>query len=236
MPQLQAAGDVGVQPAPAVDDRVVDRLERGEPVADLGHVRPRLRGVVVDAGEHPHPPVRAGPRHRRVGAPPLIGCLGDDRAVMRARPAAATHPLWGQQPVGAQEPQDPFAAHVDAVLTAQPGADLAVALPGERGCEEHLADQLEQVGVADRRGRTRPRARVGAGAAGVHTGAGRAEHAADHGHGELVVYGYLGRFAGGICNPLFSAAARRISFSMVSCPILRSASLSCRSSGDRSGR
>jgi hypothetical protein len=43
--------------------------------------------------------------------------------------------------------------------------------------------------------------------------AGKAEH-------DLVLHGYLGRFAGGICRPLCSAAARRISFSMVSWPTL----------------
>ena len=71
-------------------------------------------------------------------------------------------------PLPPEQPQDPFAADVQAVLATQPGADLAVAL------------------------------------------------------------------AGGIRSPLVSAAARRISFSMVSCPILRSACLSARSSGDRS--
>jgi hypothetical protein len=38
MPHRQATGHVGIQPAPAVDDRVIDRLQGGEPVADLGHV------------------------------------------------------------------------------------------------------------------------------------------------------------------------------------------------------
>jgi hypothetical protein len=32
--------------------------------------------------------------------------------------------------------------------------------------------------------------------------AGRAEHAAYHRHRQLVLHGYLGRFAGGICSPL----------------------------------
>jgi hypothetical protein len=54
--QRQTTGDVSVEAAPAVDDGVVDRLEGGEAVADLGHVRPGLGGVVVDAGEHPYQP------------------------------------------------------------------------------------------------------------------------------------------------------------------------------------
>ena len=38
--EVQATGDVALQPSEAVDDRVIDRLEGGEPVADLGHMRP----------------------------------------------------------------------------------------------------------------------------------------------------------------------------------------------------
>jgi hypothetical protein len=40
MAQVHPAGDIGIQPAPTVDDRVIDRLEGGEPVADLGHMGP----------------------------------------------------------------------------------------------------------------------------------------------------------------------------------------------------
>jgi hypothetical protein len=35
VPQLEAAGDVGIQPSEAVDDGVIDRLEGGEAFADL---------------------------------------------------------------------------------------------------------------------------------------------------------------------------------------------------------
>jgi hypothetical protein len=42
-------------------------------------------------------------------------------------------------------------------------------------------------------------------AAGIDAGAGRAEHPADHGQRQLVVHGYLGRFAGGIWTPLICA-------------------------------
>jgi hypothetical protein len=67
--------------------------------------------------------------------------------------APATDPLWSQQSVGSQQPQDPLAADVHAVLAAQPSPDLAVALPGERRVLQHSADQLDQVGVANRGGR-----------------------------------------------------------------------------------
>src|SRR5829696_3607202 len=88
--QLEAAGDVGLQPTPAVNNGVIDRLEGGEAVPDLGHVGPGLGAVVVDAGEHPHPSIAAGPGHGGVGAPALVGCRGDDRAVVEPRLAAAT--------------------------------------------------------------------------------------------------------------------------------------------------
>ena len=56
--QRQAAGYVGVGAAPAVDDRVVDRLQRGEAVAGLGRVRPRLgAGVVHHPERHTQPSV-----------------------------------------------------------------------------------------------------------------------------------------------------------------------------------
>ena len=61
-----------------------------------------------------------------------LGRSGDDRAVVRAWSAAATDPLGCQQPFAPEQAQDPFAADVDLMLAAQPGAHLAVDLPGER--------------------------------------------------------------------------------------------------------
>jgi hypothetical protein len=50
---------------------------------------------------------------------------------MGSRPAPATDSLGSQQPLTSQQPQDPFPADVHAVLAAQPGPDLAVALASE---------------------------------------------------------------------------------------------------------
>jgi hypothetical protein len=50
---------------------------------------------------------------------------------MRAWFATATDPLRREQPVGTQQPEHSFAAGVDLVFAAQPGPDLAIALPGE---------------------------------------------------------------------------------------------------------
>jgi hypothetical protein len=107
---------------------------------------------------------------------------------MQAWPTTAPDPLGGQQPLSAQQPQDPFAADADAVLATQPGPDLAVALPGEGRGFQDLAEQLDQVAVADRGGRPRPGPLL-AMAAGVDAGAGRAEHAAHHRHRQLVGHG-----------------------------------------------
>jgi hypothetical protein len=57
--------------------------------------------------------------------------------------AAAPDPLGRQQALSAQQPQDPFPAHLDAVLAAQPGPDLAVALAGERRAGQDPVDQPE---------------------------------------------------------------------------------------------
>ena len=69
---------------PAVDDRLIDGLEGGEAVADFGHVRPGLGGVVVDAGDHPHPAVAAGPGHGGIGAQRWFG------------PSGMIVPSWGR--------------------------------------------------------------------------------------------------------------------------------------------
>jgi hypothetical protein len=60
---------------------------------------------------------------------------------MRPRPAPPTRSLWGQQPFTAQQPQHPLAADVHAMLAAEPGPDLAVALASEGRVLERLADQ-----------------------------------------------------------------------------------------------
>jgi hypothetical protein len=92
--------------------------------------------------------------------------------------------------MGTQQPQDPSAADVHAMLAAEPGPDLAIPLAGERRSGQDLADQVQQLVVADRRG--------GSGTcpstsrtetAGVDGRAGRVEYAADHRHGQLVFHG-----------------------------------------------
>jgi hypothetical protein len=97
--QLETTGDVGVEAPPAVNDRVIDRLQGGEPVANLGHVRPRLSGVVIHARKYPHPAVSPGPSHGGVGAPAPVRPVRNDRAVMRPWSAPSPASLWGKQPL-----------------------------------------------------------------------------------------------------------------------------------------
>src|SRR5215213_10840967 len=118
------------------------------------------------------------------------------------------------------------------MLAAQPGPDLAGALAGERRAGQHLTDQPHQLLVACRRHWTVAAWLVASTAAGIDRGAGRAQHPAPHREGQAVLHGYLGRFAGGIWSPRFSAAAPSTSCSRVSWPILGSACFSARSSGD----
>ena len=125
------SGDVGSELPEAVDDGVVDGLEGGEAVAHLGHVGPGLVGVVVDEDEDPDPAVVPGPGHGGVGAPADIGGVGDDPAVVDPGPPALGRPLGSEQAGVAHQAQHPVLAHVELVLTAQVGPDLAVALAGE---------------------------------------------------------------------------------------------------------
>jgi hypothetical protein len=69
---------------------------------------------------------------------------------VRTRPAPTTNPLGRQQPFPPEQPQHPLAAHLDAALATKAGPDLAVTLAGERRGNQHLADQPEQVAIADR--------------------------------------------------------------------------------------
>ena len=121
------------------------------------------------------------------------------------------------------------------MLAAQPGPDLAVALPGERRVGQHLADQPHQLLVADRGHRPgsawRPPARGGRRSwSGARRAPGTPPPRAG---GAPWLSGPLRRRD---LQPPFSAAARSTSFSMVSWPILRSACFSARSSGRRSDR
>ncbi len=123
---------------------------------------------------------------------------------------------------------------MDAALTAQPGGHLAVALAGERARVDHLADENEELSV--RQLRSRPAlgegdhhavvVAHGGGFACVDRRARRRQDVAHSRAGTVELPRYLGRFLGGIWSRLFRAAARRISLSIVSSPIFRSASLS----------
>jgi hypothetical protein len=89
------------------------------------------------------------------------------------------------------------------MLTTQTGADLAVALAGEQRAGPDSADQHDQLIVTDHGRRSRSWRPPRPAAPGVHRGAVRAQHPAHRRDRPLLLHGYLGRFAGGICSPLF---------------------------------
>jgi hypothetical protein len=95
-------------------------------------VPPRPRRCSGPRRQTPTPSHRPGSRPRWRRCPALVGTRRDDRAIVRPWLTAAPDPLGRQQPLSAQQPQDSFPADTDAVLATQPGANLAVALTGER--------------------------------------------------------------------------------------------------------
>jgi hypothetical protein len=177
------------------------------------------------SGPHRQPPTpsrRPGSRPWWRRYPAHVGPVGDDRAVVRLGPAPATNPLGCQQPLPPEQAQHQFAADVHAVLATQPGPDFAVPLASERRVGQHSADQHDQVGIADRGGRAPP-APTPAEPRRAYTlerGALSTRQTTAPAAGRPWLSGPLRRRDR---QPPFSAAARRISFSMVSGPTLRSA-------------
>ena len=197
--ELDSSGDIGSQATDPIDDRVIDRLEGGEAVAHLGHVRPGFVGVVVEEHEHPHPAVVLRPGHCGVGAPADIGGIGDHPSIVEARTAALGRSLRCEQPRTPHQAQHPVLASVDLMVSPQPSSHLAVALSGKGAVHDHLADRLGELVVAD----------VGLGArsapggladrtAVIDRGSGRTGDPADGGQGDLHLGAHLGRFCGGI--------------------------------------
>jgi hypothetical protein len=144
---------------------------------------------------------------------------------------------WGATSLPPEQASHPFAAEVHAVLATEPGPDLAIPFSGEGCGVQDLADQLDQVAIADRGGRTGPATGTGCGAAG-RRGWSAARRAPGTPRplvaGRPWLAGPLRRRD--LQPPFCSAAAPRIAFSMVGCPTLRSACRNARSSPDRSGR
>jgi hypothetical protein len=119
-----------------------------------------------------------------------------------------------------------------AVLAPEPGADLVVALASERRVGQHGADQPDQLLVTDRRHRTGSAWLPAGPPTGVDGRPGRTQHPAHHRHAKVVLHGYLGRFAGGICGPLFGSRPQHLilhgqladlAFSLLERPIIGAA-------------
>jgi hypothetical protein len=122
---------------------------------------------------------------------------------------------WGATSLPPEQASHPFAAEVHAVLATEPGPDLAIPFSGEGCGVQDLADQLDQVAIADRGGRTGPATGTGCGAAGRRgwSGARRAPGTPRPlVAGRPWLAGPLRRRE--LQPPLCSAAAPRIAFSM----------------------
>jgi hypothetical protein len=70
--------------------------------------------------------------------------------------SALGHPLGGEQAGVAHQPQHPVLAHVELVLPAEVGSDLARALTSKGAGGDHLSDLFGEVIVGDLGLRTRP--------------------------------------------------------------------------------
>ena len=180
--------------------------------------------MVVDEHEHPHPAVVRRPGHGGIGAPADVGGVRDHPAVVESRAASLGRPLGSEEADPSHEAQHPVLAHTELVLPAQACPDFAVALAGKGTVHDHLADPLGELVVGDLGLRTRAAPRcVHLAPAAIDRGSRCPVEAAHPGEGDPHFGAHLGRFCGGIESPLFLAMARRISLSMVSSPIFRSA-------------
>ena len=143
--QLDPSSDVRSELSEAIDDGVVERLERGEAVADLRDMCPRLVGVVVDEHEHPHPAVGSRPRHRRVGAEALVRPVRDHLSVVDPWTVPATLALRGEEALLSHQAEHPVLADDELVLSAQSCPHLSVSLTTKRALFDHLADLLRHL-------------------------------------------------------------------------------------------
>src|SRR5439155_427253 len=188
----------------------------------------------------PHPAVVPCPAQGGVDTPAHVGPVGHDRSHVGPLHPPAPVPLGRQEAVAAHESQHPLARDPDGLLAPKPGPDLAVALAAERALTDHILDGGEDLCVGDRArwpGAVSATGRTGRDQPSViQRRARRLEDAAHHRDRVSGLHGHRGRFCGGIWSPLFRAAARRISFSMVSSPTLRSACRNRRSSSVESPR
>lgn len=114
--------------------RVVDGLEGGETVADLGHMAPRLVGVVGDKDEDPRPAVFLGPGHGGVRSRSQVRGIGRDSAVVGKRGPLLPGPLGSEEPMCPHQAKHPVLSHRETVTVIPPqvGTNLAVSFTGER--------------------------------------------------------------------------------------------------------
>jgi len=130
-------------------DALAERLERREAGASPGGVAAdALSGAVID-GDEPGGGTLVGPAGGGVAAPPGIGAVRAERAVVGGRSMPSAGPCRGQESRLAQQAQDAWLAGPDAGQ-AQPRPDLTLALADERRRRQDATDLLGQLGSRPR--------------------------------------------------------------------------------------
>jgi len=144
MPQRHARGDRDLVVALGGPDRLAHALDGLEARApQCGAHAQALAGAVVDEDEDGGVAL-VGHAPGGVDGPHLVRTFGDDGALVDLRAADGRRPLAGKQSVGTHDAQHPSHRGADALLLAQAGPHLAVALADDGACGQDPADPGEQ--------------------------------------------------------------------------------------------
>src|SRR6516164_2858797 len=138
--EAQADGAAGGEAGEVFLDALANRLQRFKPSRSLDGVDAHaFRRTVIDSGKHRHRTLCLGKRGSGIGAPHLIGRLGQDRPVVRV---VARHFRLAQrrkQVMLPQQPENAVFRSAHASVT-QAGPDLPITFSGENGLGQKLTN------------------------------------------------------------------------------------------------
>src|SRR5690606_17079352 len=175
MPQPDSGGEILVGPAEDLGDGLAHRFERLEAAATGGAVKAQALARAVVNHHEDRRLALASHRRRAVGAPHLVGSFGGDLAVVGSWPAGCAGAAGREQVCLAHQAQHAGLRRAHA-LGPQLRPSLAVSFADPHRGREHLADPLEQLGVAVARLRAALTGRRGALAAITRRVHGRARY------------------------------------------------------------
>ncbi len=145
--QAQAGGARGGEGAEAFSHALTDWLERLEARGLLHSVNAHtLRREVIDRGKDGDGALLLGAGGGRISAPHLVGCFGDDRAVVRVGVAWLRLARRGQELVFTEQPQHPVFRRAHAVVP-QARPDFAIPFSSEHGRGQKLPNGSHQLGI-----------------------------------------------------------------------------------------